>query len=1168
MVDITDLKSVGLRSLPVQVRPRVPLTSMKFFAMYKVLRIHLLFLFLAFGLLFANIANADEDYIGAEDIGQELPKITIKANPDNISSNVGYSSESPSQMATWTDTEYYTNGDDSGFYIEITGGWNPWGEDTSDTSNMWCITTTENKYSNEIDTTNSEFDYINSSYKISKDQYGNYSTETQPAESQKKCWLTGGTGLYIGFFGSTGYEEPDFATHLKAVDIACDNNNWTDSNDDGIMTVDECIDENGNNVAYYKDYFSSEPNSSSYIKGYAKCPLSTFTGDPKHIKVNECYETIDDKQYNRIRFVFEAQFLYKNSTKSIVGKNEKIKFTILDNYYSDNSGEYNLTIYKGAATNRTEGILEMMVRKIEEAFSVSLDYNSSKQSVNSASLNGKKSSSSLEDTYEKRFSMIKRFYLYIVKDSSFMTVVRIFIALYISFLGLRVAMGTSEYSIKELLNLLLKLTFILGFTTEVGWTIYSKFIVRFFLVGLMSIIMTIINIINGLYLIGDTSSEVRYFDIESGTLSQIFSGIDSTIMSLFTKTVTIKIQALFWGHWYGFLLVLIIYVLIFYFLYQILNASFPIIISYVQLILGLMVGPIFICLYLFKTTEHMFKNWLSFLCARIANIIFIVLLLTTFTTIIKKQFNILLNFPVQKTFNILTVLNIPASIVRAIFYNTGNIFKVYTPVNRDFSSFSDKIIQLIIIYVLIFMFGKLAKMIPTIVDSMVKVGDGDGGKLGKTAGNSTFSETISKSFKNFSNSDKGPVKSILRYVGFTKDNIKSNIYNVTVNGWHKIKNKHNRYKAIGENHSGTSKDKIDSMIETFRKNDYSEKKILKYYNEKKISKYRKKLEKDFLLKSASRLEEMKLEFREYEDLLNNQAVINRLLYSDVLGVAAENGKYDRYIKKITNATFNDSDYDEDKFLELQERFLLSKKASEEQKNISDIRKRLSKFKGVDYMDELKGFESELDKLSLDKVIDKLKYFNEFEEVLREVNDLDGISQGFLMSGIDINNFGLPGASGFTAMSGISNINSFLGFYSGAGNIAGGMGIKLTDSIEVDEEYLGGLIKRTGLKPKEWIKKPNTIDIIKLLIADRRIALKKAEVYDILEKEKMRPELLNKTSFSGKERKVFGRIYEISKEVRKYREDTKEKSELQYDYSWNFEKFVKLGLEKENEHAKT
>lgn len=1139
MVDITDLKSVGLRSLPVQVRPRVPLTSMKFFAMYKVLRIHLLFLFLAFGLLFANIANADEDYIGAEDIGQELPKITIKANPDNISSNVGYSSESPSQMATWTDTEYYTNGDDSGFYIEITGAWNPWGGDTSDASNMWCITTTKNKYSNEIDTTNSEFDYINSSYKISKDQYGNYSTETQPAESQKKCWLTGGTGLYIGFFGSTGYEEPDFATHLKAVDIACDNNNWTDSNDDGIMTVDECIDENGNNVAYYKDYFSSEPNSSSYIKGYAKCPLSTFTGDPKHIKVNECYETIDNKQYNRIRFVFEAQFLYKNSTKSIVGKNEKIKFTILDNYYSDNSGEYNLTIYKGAATNRTEGILEMMVRKIEEAFSVSLDYNSSKQSVNSASLNGKKSSSSLEDTYEKRFSMIKRFYLYIVKDSSFMTVVRIFIALYISFLGLRVAMGTSEYSIKELLNLLLKLTFILGFTTEVGWTIYSKFIVRFFLVGLMSIIMTIINIINGLYLIGDTSSEVRYFDIESGTLSQIFSGIDSTIMSLFTKTVTIKIQALFWGHWYGFLLVLIIYVLIFYFLYQILNASFPIIISYVQLILGLMVGPIFICLYLFKTTEHMFKNWLSFLCARIANIIFIVLLLTTFTTIIKKQFNILLNFPVQKTFNILTVLNIPVSIVRAIFYNTGNIFKVYTPVNRDFSSFSDKIIQLIIIYVLIFMFGKLAKMIPTIVDSMVKVGDGDGGKLGKTAGNSTFSETISKSFKNFSNSDKGPVKSILRYVGFTKDNIKSNIYNVTVNGWHKIKNKHNRYKAIGENHSGTSKDKIDSMIETFRKNDYSEKKILKYYNEKKISKYRKKLEKDFLLKSASRLEEMKLEFREYED-------------SDVLGVAAENGKYDRYIKKITNATFNDSDYDEDKFLELQRQFLGTGDQYKQQEKISDIRKRLSKFKGVDYIKKLKEFESELDKLSLDEVIDKLKYFNEFEKVLREVNGVNEISRGFLMSGIDINNFGLPGASGFTAMSGISNINSFLGFDGGAGNIAGGMGIKLTDSIEVNETDLEELTKRTGIKPKD--KKLKMIDAIKLLIIDRKIALKKAEFHDILEKEKRGSEFDKK----------------IEDEVMDYRKNIEKSStELQRDSHWNFWDFLKPKEQKEeNEHAKT
>ena len=367
MVDITDLKSVGLRSLPVQVRPRVPLTSIKFFAMYRVLRIYLLFLFLVLNILSVNIANADEDYIGAEDIGQEIKKTTISANPEAILSTVGYSTDSPSQMANWVDSEYYTNGDDSGFFLEITGGWNPWGGDTSNASEM-CITTTENKYDEGIDTPSSEFDYINSSYKISKDQYGNYLTETQPAESQKKCWLTGGTGLYIGFFGNSGYNEPDFATHLKAVDIACDN--WVDNNDDGIKTVNECIDKEGNNVAYYKPYYSSKPASSSYIKGYARCPLSSFTGDPNHIKVNECYETIDGKKYNRIRFFFEAQFLYKNSKKSIAGKNEKIKFTILDSYYSDNSGEYNLIFYRGATTNRVEGILERIIRAIEEAFSI------------------------------------------------------------------------------------------------------------------------------------------------------------------------------------------------------------------------------------------------------------------------------------------------------------------------------------------------------------------------------------------------------------------------------------------------------------------------------------------------------------------------------------------------------------------------------------------------------------------------------------------------------------------------------------------------------------------------------------------------------------------------------------------------------------------------------
>ena len=1044
--------------------------------MYRVLRIYLLFLFLVLNLLSVNIANADEDYIGAEDIGQELPKITIKAKPEAILSTVGYSTESSSQMANWVDSEYYTNGDDSGFFLEITGGWNPWGGDTSDASNM-CITTTENKYSDEIDTTNSEFDYINSSYKISKDQYGNYSTETQPAESQKKCWLTGGTGLYIGFFGNSGYNEPDFATHLKAVDIACDN--WVDSNDDGIMTVDECRDEKGNNMAYYKPYYSSDPASSSYIKGYARCPLSSFTGEPTHIKVNECYETIDGKQYNRIRFVFEAQFLYKNSTKSIVGKNEKIKLTILDNYYSDNSGEYNLVFYRGVTTNKVEGILEKIIRAIEEAFSIGAikdNFKTILHSTNTLNINNfsiineayaenNNTYSEEEEVYEKKVSIIKRFYLYIVQDSSFMQVIRIFIALYISFLGLRVVMGTSEYSVKELLILLLKLTFILGFTTETGWAFYNKYIVRSFLLGLMSITITLINIVNKLYLFTNADGSLTYLRItDFGTLSQIFGGIDQIIKSLFSKSVTIKIFALFFGHWYGFLVVPIIYILIFYFMYQILNASFPIIIAYVQLIFGLMLGPVFICLYLFKTTEHMFKNWLSFLCARVANITFVVLMLSTFASIIKKQFNALLNFPVRTTgfFSLI----FPALRASEWFLSLFSIqinwnVKVYVPdfsgTNAGhFATFFTIIMHLILIFVLIFMFGKLAKMIPSIVDSMIKIGDGDGGKMEKIIGNSTFTGAMDKSFKSFFDTDKGMLKTVKRIGGdltaparnFLDDEIWRKM-KVNVSNWYYKKDKAWESTTNGMTSAEAVKTITDNYADTlghkwFRKHGTMN---------KKMSEFREDVQKHFLVIEANNLRDKLLKnegiMSRYSDLLNNQAVINRLIQNQIgmnLG-KYDVGKYDTYLSKIANiGSKNDINYDETKFIELQGCF----RVLADTNYLPRLKAEYEKLEKENYSGKIRETFNILYGTNSDDLLKDEKTAEFLTNVVKELreaaNTVDECKRySFLMQGIDIKTFGTGANMSNFCMSGIGN--DFLGFNGGASAITSGMGVALTDNEE-------------------------------------------------------------------------------------------------------------------------
>ena len=203
--------------------------------MHKILHI-LTFLFV-FNLYYVSSALSSS-YVSANDFGDKVV-ITVDAKPDYISSSSGYSQDTASQSVTWVDTNLYTDGDPNGFYFEISGGWNPWGNETNN-YNTLCVLETKEPGSQEIGV-NGEFDYITSSYMVYKDSTTNlYTKETRDSDIIKPCWLTAGAGLYIAFFGASGFEEPDIVTHMKAADIVCDPPYNTDKNGDGVLTMDEC----------------------------------------------------------------------------------------------------------------------------------------------------------------------------------------------------------------------------------------------------------------------------------------------------------------------------------------------------------------------------------------------------------------------------------------------------------------------------------------------------------------------------------------------------------------------------------------------------------------------------------------------------------------------------------------------------------------------------------------------------------------------------------------------------------------------------------------------------------------------------------------------------------------------------------------------------------------
>lgn len=719
-----------------------------------------LIILLIFAVINTSSASALECII-ANDMGGAY-RTVVKANPAGLRDDSGYKQDSkslvenadelpddisPSQRADWVDSKVFTSGSD-GFYFEIEGSWTPWygnfkvitdkyGNEITirANQNQLCILETLNPGSSALGV-KGELDYVTSAYDLQEKESG-YTKIFLTPENQQPCWLTTGEGLYIAFFGKTGYELPEIATHLKTAVVACDKPYATDKNGDSIITINECYltgDASMKNMAYYKPY------RSEYLIGGIRCDKDFFHGtNINKIGINDCYEEVEKSNGNKEKvdrtiFTFEAPYLYKRKNKDIVRNNERVKFIIYDRYYRDNVGEYVINMYRGVSDIEDEGIIKKILGDLEQVF------------VGSRNAGGILKNT---DAYGKeKDPLLTQVYNYIVKDTIFAWVCRVSIILYMMFLGLQFAMGSLEYKTKELMGILLKLTFILGFTTATSWQVYDYFVVRFFLDGFSDIIVMIANITQKMF--DPTAGGVG----SGGSMASKFQFIDDSITFLFSDSITRKIQGLFFGVWFGFIVIPIFYILAIYFIYQLVNAIFPYIIMFIQAVLALALGPIFISFYLFKTTEHMFKNWLAFVGARFTNMAFLFLFLFTFSAIIKQQFSKLLFFEVCKVPVLQAATNTDGDVDSVLnFFSFG--LKVWDARWTDSypqPGFIGFCIDLLFIGVLIYLFGMIMKKVPNIIDSMIDIGGESGGGLKRGQSvfggkQQTLSEALDSSIK-------------------------------------------------------------------------------------------------------------------------------------------------------------------------------------------------------------------------------------------------------------------------------------------------------------------------------------------------------------------------------------------------------------------------------------
>ncbi len=309
------------------------------------------------------------------------------------------------------------------------------------------------------------------------------------------------------------------------------------------------------------------------------------------------------------------------SNDSYHNPNEEVKLLISDQYYSDNFGSFNVSFIRGVGKKNDDGLLEYIVRTVEDVML-----------------------GPVNDDGQRQGGVIRFMYKAVVQDSGFSTMVQILLALYISIYGLATLFGLAEISKKELLTRILKIGLVLTFTSPQSWGMYNDIVVAFFKDSMDYVVSMMMTLNDSLL---DSSSAIitmqadRVKDYSNATR---FAYVDGTIKNMMSDETARKVFGLFFGTWFGFIYIPIIYAMIGFFIYVMLFIAMVYLTNLLKIIFVLSLGPIFICFTLFSHTNQMFKNWLAFLGARSLEIILVFAVLYNFLFLINREFLSLLSF--------------------------------------------------------------------------------------------------------------------------------------------------------------------------------------------------------------------------------------------------------------------------------------------------------------------------------------------------------------------------------------------------------------------------------------------------------------------------------------------------------------------------------------------
>lgn len=632
--------------------------------------------------------------------------------------------------------------------IEITGSWIPWFGDLVEQDNGGNITST---FQRDIATPNKtelcrfrkktlgndefngtlqarEYYYLDNYYKdvkftkIGSNTALEANTNILDPVLQEPCWIEGGTGLYLGFYGVDGNGFPSHFHHLQANEMVCDPENFLrDYNYDtqnstkikAITTfnfdynkfydgsdyknisnmsygdyiyqnfslnyakarkeayencknknnIKTCIDntiekERKNFIKTKKDYFLSYKDGYIVynIRQHEKAMIDAGVEDYPQLVTkaqqafkDACYylkKTDDNKGYNvidaakyRFKEYFDENKLLADYENNINYKNKEVgKILLLDKYYSDNQGGYNLDFKSGFIVDTTSDKISISSRfKDIEQFLLG--------------------TSKPHEDDDRTDGFIYKVYQNIL-DSGFETIAKAALALFVAIKGLYVILGFTEMKKKDFILFCIRIAFLFSIVDSNGWAFYNKTFINYFVNAVIGFVDLMAQIFNNIYDLVLPSSIVnnsmKIFEKSPTTTNAyeiwryltIFDNIfdflkDPTLHKRIVSLVFVKGNPAI-----GIIMFLMSYYMLYKFIKAIITSIVPLIIITAQIAILLPLAPIFLVFMFFQRTETYFKNWVKNMASRSFELIVFFFVLFTTTGLINGKIQEFYSFKV------------------------------------------------------------------------------------------------------------------------------------------------------------------------------------------------------------------------------------------------------------------------------------------------------------------------------------------------------------------------------------------------------------------------------------------------------------------------------------------------------------------------------------------